>query len=91
MSDPQSDRVRAVSKRLPDWHVWRAYDAETGKTLGVRVARKGESASGAFKALVLKSSTTIAFEKRATINRCTKEQAIDVMHALNPDVLGRPN
>jgi len=80
-----------VAKHLPDWHVWRAYDVDSGKTLGLRVAKKGDSASGAFKALVIKQKTRVAFEKRATINRCTEEQAIEVMYMLNPAVLGMPN
>jgi hypothetical protein len=77
--------------KLFDWHIWRAFVKGTSETLGLRVVRKGESASGAFTGLTMRSNQVIDFERRATVYHCTEDQAIDVMNTLNQDVLGMPN
>ena len=76
---------------LFDWHIWRAFVKGTSETLGLRVVRKGESASGAFTGLTIRSSQEIDFERRATVYHWTEDQAIEVMNALNQEVLGMPN
>lgn len=73
-----------------DWHVWRAYLKDTNETIGLRVARRGDSAQSAFRALTYPVDA-VGFERSATVHQCTKEQAIGVMHALNPAALGAVN
>jgi len=67
-----------------DWNIWRAYGTNTGKTKKVGVAPVGESGKQAFPG----DTSGLAFERRATVYSCTKEQAEDVMRALNPKAIG---
>ncbi len=70
-----------------DWNIWRAYRGDTGKTLMVGVAPVGKSGVSAFKG----NLAGMAFERRATVYSCTKEQAEDVMNTLNPTAIGMPS
>lgn len=72
-----------------DWHVWRAYLRASGRTIAVAVAKKGDSARSAFRNLP--QGRQVDFQRRATIQDCTKQEAEAVMKVLSPDVIGMPS
>ena len=76
-------------KTKTNWNVWRAYLRSTGRTVDVGVIERGTHARKAFNNLP--TTQVINFELRATVMNCTKEDAQEVMHVLNPNVLGLPS
>lgn len=79
-----------MAKNLHDWHVWRAFDKDTGETLAVRVVQKGRPAQHAFSFLAV-IGKSVGYERRATVHNCTEAQAVDVMSTLHPEVVGLAN